>query len=315
MCKAPGVRMVRNIVRGLIRTLRRRVRKRWGAEEDRLQRGWRDVKTISLSNERLHSCVSRSLATHSSLNGFCDARRFTRPAAPQRSFSLPGMLRGADAPGAADCLHAGQTNGAGSMSGRRLNNTRYSAICISGTKYSVLQRTVSNSFICLSNALTFDMRVTRSRLPENKAARLFSSHAREVSAKGVTACRKTRDRGSTEARARYRVADAASRSADRDRSCDRARCRSDRRAPRSDSALAAPRRAHRSVSYCAASNGSRSLPSSSMPIEKSLQRSRPKKARHARVPRALVARHVLLERAVAMNHEMRRHPHAAQMRS
>src|ERR1700675_2556662 len=38
------------------------------------------------------------------------------------------------------------------------------------------------------------------------------------------------------------------------------------------------------------------------------------KTRRAGVPRALVAGHELLERAVAMDHEVRRHPHAAQMR-
>src|SRR5476651_1802223 len=37
------------------------------------------------------------------------------------------------------------------------------------------------------------------------------------------------------------------------------------------------------------------------------------KAGHARVPCAFVARHVLLDPAIAMNYKMRRHPHAAQV--
>ncbi len=97
----------------------------------------------------------------------------------------------------------------------------------------------------------------------------------------------TRDRGRTRRETRCRVADAASRSEDRDRSCDRARCRNDRRAHRSDSGLgSASTSARERVVLRVLRTGSRSLPSSSMPIEKSLQRSRPRKfdtpACHAR---------------------------------
>ena len=75
-------------------------------------------------------------------------------------------------------------------------------------------------------------------------------------------------------RARAAPDSASNRNADRDRSCGPAQCRSDRRCRRWGRRTCRTGVRRASVLYCAAVNGISSVPSSSTPIEKSLQRSR-----------------------------------------
>ena len=96
----------------------------------------------------------------------------------------------------------------------------------------------------------------------------------------------------------------------RDPSCGPARCRCDRR-PRRGAATDSARRSatissRKRAVLRALVYGRSSVPSSSMPTEKSLQAERPQYSRPAGVPSAPIERHVLRQRSVARDQHVRR---------